>query len=46
MIYYMGSVSVDGRIIIVFLLRFVSVQVRVGSGSEEYYNVFPGREVG
>jgi hypothetical protein len=28
------------------VLRSVSVQVRVGSGSGGYYNAFPGREVG
>jgi hypothetical protein len=45
MVYYVGSVLVDGRTIIVFLLRSVSVQVRVASGSEGYYNAFLGREV-
>jgi hypothetical protein len=45
-VYYMGLISVNGRTIIVFLLRSVSVQVRVRSGSGEYYNTFLGREVG
>jgi hypothetical protein len=45
MVCYMGSVLVDSRAIIVFLLRSVSVQVRVGSGSGGYYNTFLGREV-
>jgi hypothetical protein len=42
----MDSVSINGRAIIVFLLRFVSVQIRIKSGSEEYYNIFLGREMG
>jgi hypothetical protein len=46
MVYYVGSVSVNSRAIMVFLLKFVSVQVRVGSGSGGYYNAFLGREVG
>jgi hypothetical protein len=46
MVYYMGSVSVNDRTIIVFLLRSVSVQVRVRSGAGGYYNTFLGREVG
>jgi hypothetical protein len=44
-VYYIGSVSVNSRAIIVFLLRSVSVQVRVRSGSGGYYNAFLGREV-
>jgi hypothetical protein len=46
MVYYVDSVLVNSRIIMVFLLRSVSVQVRIRSGSEEYYNAFLGREVG
>jgi hypothetical protein len=41
----MDLISVDSRTIIVFLLRSVSVQVRVRSGLGEYYNIFLGREV-
>jgi hypothetical protein len=46
MVYYMGSVSVNSRAMMVFLLRSVSVQVRIRSGSGGYYNAFLGREVG
>jgi hypothetical protein len=46
MVYYMGLVSVDGRTIMIFLLRSVSVQIRVRSGLGGYYNTFLGREVG
>jgi hypothetical protein len=46
MVYYVGLVLVNGRAIIVFLLRSVSVQVRVGSELGGYYNAFLGREVG
>jgi hypothetical protein len=44
-VYYIGLVSVNGRTIIVFLLKSVSVQIRVTSGSGEYYNTFLGREI-